>query len=181
MRVLIAVTRDAQLDWDVDIQLTAPARRWSRRMLHLVDAGGNALPTRDPASLAHDPALSDLSTASAEVIVDVYQRIADRKPRAGEMVRYGRYLFDVLIGSAIWTDITAEAMAQHADIELALMWDWKDGGLARLHWEMMATGEGFLARGYVDDRRTRDVAMTRVVPDTPFEGTPARAVPRVLL
>lgn len=182
MRVLITVERPATPgDWQVTITSITSKRAWSR-VMHAVQAEDGWLPTRvpDADALEKEKPLSELSTADADAILAVYQRIASRRAKTGEVALYGRYLFDVLIGSAIWTEITAEAVAAHEHIELALCWDWKDGQLSRLHWEMMATADRFLAGGIADGPRIRDVAITRIVPSSTADTRLPQAIPRVL-
>jgi hypothetical protein len=184
MRILITAAPGNANDWTVVLESLASKARWQRRMVRVGD-GDDAFPGRDPETT--DPALpgferplSEWSTADAATIAAAYKTIVNRQPKIGDVSKYGKYLFDVLIGETIWKAITDEASAKHDDIELALKWDWAGGPLSRLHWEMMSTADRFLASGYADGPGVRDVAITRIVPDTTVQARVARPVPRVL-
>jgi hypothetical protein len=189
MRFLVTVHRPSSADpWEVTITsvpgqgaAAPPSRTWTRIMDAVGDDDEGWLPVRPAGSLADEPALSDLSTASAGEIREVYDHITARDAQPGEVVRYGRYLFDVLIGAKIWDEIVAMPVADgETHIELALCWDWKDGHLSRLHWEMMATAERFLASGLPAGALIRDVAITRIVPNSTTPARPPSDIPRVL-
>src|SRR5262249_13983476 len=108
MRGVITVSPDGLDGWSVPIQSVVPERRWSRRMLRGGAEEADQFPMRDPKTIPQEPAISDLSTADPCAIRAVYDRVASRNPMEGELLRYGRYLFDILIGQEIWRDITAE-------------------------------------------------------------------------
>jgi CHAT domain-containing protein len=180
--VTITVPRDTESTpayWHVRVHSDASGATWVRRMMPIDDGYGAFWFARDPESIESEPLLSALSTAPAPALQAVHDGIVGRRPTA-DVAEYGRYLFDVLIGDTIWRAIASEAAAAHEDIELALCWDWSNRSLSRLHWEMMATADQFLAGGYVEGTRVHEVAVTRVVPETPWAGRPARTVPRIL-
>jgi hypothetical protein len=83
---------------------------------------------------------------------------------AGDVRRFGRYLFEVLIGDN-WSKLAAPAVT----VELELMFENKDRHIASLPWEMMWNNQGPL--GAQNDRR---VAITRIV-----QVASGNAVPRL--
>ncbi|HMQ33542.1 MAG TPA: CHAT domain-containing protein, partial [Chloroflexaceae bacterium] len=105
--------------------------------------------------------------------------IARQTPGAGDVERFGRYLFHTLIGPGSWAAIKSAAGGQ--PIELALCWDAGERCLARLPWEMMArpkpehpAGSVFLA---ADEPL---VAITRRVPGRAVLPAQLQTPPRVL-
>jgi hypothetical protein len=95
--------------------------------------------------------------------------------RRGDLVQFGRYLFDTLLGQRLWKVIRCIAEAEKAPlIELALCWDSGQRGLHRLPWEMMHDGQNFLAAA-----RPRFVAITRVVTPPAVKLPPAAPPPQI--
>lgn len=94
--------------------------------------------------------------------------------------RLGAYLFHALIGLKTWDWMLRLAAERGARcLELALSWPRGDGSLSRFNWEMMHSGQGFLAAG----RPGLAVVITRLVPRTEgaaWRPVSADAPPRVL-
>src|SRR5207247_1326733 len=72
----------------------------------------------------------------AEPIAEAHQAIVDRSQP--NLVTFGRYLFDTLLGHALWERLNELAGAQ--PIELSLRWASDDAPMQRLPWEMMHNG-----------------------------------------
>jgi len=72
-----------------------------------------------------------------------------KSPGTGDMVRFGSYLFDVLVGSA-WNTITAAGLPEMIEL------DSSDPEFHRLPWEMAYGPTDFLAK--------LNVGMIRVIP-----------------
>jgi hypothetical protein len=86
-------------------------------------------------------------------------RIASRDPDPGDVVAYGRWLFECLLEPA-WTAITELAAVKNArGVDLALQWSPEEADLHRLVWEAMFDGTDYLARntGLL-------ICITRLVP-----------------
>src|SRR4051794_19485198 len=109
--------------------------------------------------------------ATAETIGEAYRAIIDR--RGDQVEVFGEYLFQTLLGPAIWAKI--EQIGAPV-VELALQWRGDQLELHRLHWEMMRGPDGFLAAG-----ARFPTAITRVVAGTgELRPRTLRAPPRVL-
>jgi hypothetical protein len=95
----------------------------------------------------------------------------------GDVVKYGQWLFEALLGSNAWAAI--RNAGGNEPIELALNWDPRECGLHSLQWEAMHDGNYFLSAF----PRLR-VGITRLVADrTGDPGRPPRQLlvtPRVL-
>lgn len=126
-------------------------------------------PSADAPRYANNPDLKLCTTTNPSDIFNVYRRIASRTPReadavtaggAGDMVVFGRYLFETLLGNC-WDTITAHAdkgKAGHVPVELALAWGPGEWQLSRLPWEMMHNGNNFLT-----NLPDRPLSITRLV------------------
>src|SRR5262245_43994472 len=101
----------------------------------------------------------------------LHQSIVTRHPGANGMERFGRYLFDTLLGDKLWEGIKAAAGKQ--PVELALSWRTKDAAMNRLPWEMMYAGKDFLAA-------ESKVAITRRVIGVNWPVPAIESPPRVL-
>jgi hypothetical protein len=106
-----------------------------------------------------------------------HDRIAQREPRSGDIERFGRLLFQALLGPTLWAAIVAcaDKVAGAVLIELALAWDAGDTDLNRLNWELMRSEAGFLARG-----GTKRVTITRIVASPALGSLTLGSTPRVL-
>ncbi|MGH2538880.1 MAG: CHAT domain-containing protein, partial [Candidatus Promineifilaceae bacterium] len=148
--------------------------------------GPHRFPRPDPAGAADLPAAGEphfelCCGSDAGPIVERYTRIVQRQPRGAEkdVSLFGRYLFDSLIGPAIWADILALAAGQAADVlELALAWPFDENDLHRLNWELLHDGRGFLAARRPD--APREVAVTRLVSGSAGVPEVMAPVPRCL-
>ena len=86
-------------------------------------------------------------------------RITSRDPEPGDVIAYGRWLFECLLAPA-WSAITELAAVKEArGVDLALQWAPEEADLHRLVWEAMHDGTDYLARnaGLL-------VSITRLVP-----------------
>src|ERR1035441_745507 len=151
-------------------------KQWQREMPRRDDGSRGLLPF-PPA----DTPATGLAAQEPATVLKAYLAIVGRN--AETIVEYGRYLFDVLLGEALWKEILDLAEgANQSLIELALSWKPTDGNLSRLHWEMMFDGSQFLAAGRTrpDKKGNLDVAITRVVPGSMGIAHPLSPCPRVL-
>jgi hypothetical protein len=132
-----------------------------------------------PADAAHYPLCTDEDTG---LLSDVAERISDRLPQPGDLVNFGRYLFQTLIGTANLQAV--EGAAGNAKlIELALSWGAAQRDLNRLNWELMCRPQdpanpafpGFLADG-----NPRPIGITRLVATAQSPARPISAPPRIL-
>src|SRR6266496_1336705 len=124
-------------------------------------AGGRGYPFPPAEQLTglalDDPVLALLTAADEAALRDGELALAN--PREREIVQFGRYLFEALVGAEAWAAILARADGE--PFELALTWGGDEADLHRLPWELMHDGEDFVAA-----RRPR-VAITRVVSGAP--------------
>jgi hypothetical protein len=152
VRFVVGVT-SAREGWEVEVRGLLPAQL-PRRMDRLEDSG-----FPKPLDPADDRARVD----------ELFTRIASGRPAAGQVARFGRYLFDALLGKDLWEAVLKQAAGDL--IELAL--DLPDTDLQRLPWEAMHSGNTFLAA-----EPGRLVAVTRLVNGPPALRNPAQA-PRI--
>ncbi|HEU4349733.1 MAG TPA: CHAT domain-containing protein [Actinoplanes sp.] len=160
--IVVARERDGAPRWTVSIAM-AGALLADRSIPACVDDEGRWWPA--PAQ-DDDAGLADLS-----------DRLADRSATPDEICRYGKALFDALLGEAVWT-----AIRKRADpggiLEFRLAWPAGDGALHRMIWELMHDGSGYLAL-----RDDLPVVVLREVPDsaaTNVGDKPISTIPRVL-
>jgi hypothetical protein len=93
--------------------------------------------------------------AEIQEVWALYEKIYKKgKYNDGDLKALGRFLFDKLIGGAVWDEITT-GVGESEPFELALLFDPEVQGLHRFNWELMYDGNAFLA--------TRRVAITRLV------------------
>ncbi len=95
-------------------------------------------------------------------------RASDAMPR-----RFGRYLFELVLGSAVWGEIVTRAAGAPIDLRIACKPD--DWAIMRLPWEMMHDGQHFLAA-----RPGPLVLMSREIHAPGAPATPRIFTPRVL-
>lgn len=113
------------------------------------------LPRRRPA----DPLTEALCRGDVGQAAALIGRIASRAPEPGDVIAYGRWLFECLLAPA-WPAITELALAEQTHgVDLALQWAPEDADLHHLIWEAMYDGTDYLARnpGLL-------VSITRLVP-----------------
>jgi hypothetical protein len=158
MRVLLSATRGgvAESSWQVEVE-GRPAR--SLRQL----PNGFPVPV-DSQELAALPAeVRSLWDPSPDGLARTYANILTGTPAAGDLQRFGRYLFETLLGQAAWQRLQGRCPPGEP-LELALQWEPGAWELSRLFWEMMHDGTGFLA-----ESRAPEVSVVRQVPGS--EGT----------
>ena len=136
-------------DWQVIITCpTIPEQTWERAMRKCPDDAGGFFPAPPETELPGptDPHYS-ICAGDAAAFWSDYQGIVMRQLPPGVTERFGRYLFEALIGGSIWNNILrSAASAGEQFIELNLLWDKTAGDLHRLNWEMMHGQGGFLRR-----------------------------------
>jgi hypothetical protein len=145
-------------------------------------AGGEAqsfpIPGDEPdAGVAPEPHGELWSPADGSDPVRVLQEalavIMARSPNKGDVARFGRYLFDTLIGRTAWTRMKEIAGAD--TIELMLAWRAEEESFNRLTWEMMHDSDNFLAQ-----QTQPRVTIARVVAGTRATIKSIASPPRVL-
>lgn len=172
MRVRFGVRRSID-GWEVSpsIETGPDARavlRTTPRLLGRAGSGTAAypLPPKEEAdALAADAPHRDLCTAAEPApLVEVHRAIVDRAPRSGDMVRFGRYLFETLIGDPLWNTLVTRAAGKR--IEIGIVCDADDQAINKLPWEMMRTDVRYLAQtpGVSIVRRIRDPGARAPVP-----------------
>ena len=112
-----------------------------------------------------------VDVASSAALRNVHEAIVARTRRPAILQRFGRYLFETLIGQDAWDAILATAGSRR--IELSLSWKPEDTVLNRLPWELVHDGKRFLAQA-------PGVAILRRVADAPQKMPDLRSPPRVL-
>jgi hypothetical protein len=106
-----------------------------------------------------------------EKTLDAFEQIVER--RTPDTKRFGRYLFDTLIGSTAWAAMLTKA-APNQPIELSLAWPAEDAIFNRLPWEMMHTAGNFFVA------QEARVAIVRRCPKTPQSIDAVSTPPKVL-
>lgn len=161
-----------------DLPLWEPASDAPAELIRLDDGTGHTIP-RPPYALHHRDADHDTlgPTPGAAEVMTLYDALRERRATRDEQERFGHYLFDVLLGNDRWAEILQVAQRNgHRAIELALSFRPDDIDLARLNWEMLCAGGGFLVAGTPAIK----VAITRLVEtayDAPLPlGVPPRAL-----
>ena len=176
MRILL----DVATDWVVRLTCAGKPPTWlpPRHLRKLPDGRNGFLPF-PPADDLPGPTEPHFELCVGEkpaLVYEIYDRITKRDPRAGEVEKFGRYLFTTLIGQEAWTAIRQVAAEHSAEqVELALLWGTGESDLHRLNWEMMRGPEDFLASG-----RPLDAAITRMVAGALQSPREIRLPPRVL-
>ncbi len=102
-----------------------------------------------------------------------YANMASGQASDGMPRTFGRYLFELVLGTQVWAAITARAAA--APIDLRVACDPADWALMRLPWELMHDGQYFLAA-----RPGPLVLMSREIVAPGAPASPRRFAPRVL-
>lgn len=107
-------------------------------------------------------------------LTSVFEQVSGRNASVDDTRAFARYLFDTLLGDAVWKDIVARS-AQAGSIELALRWEATEAELGRLPWEMMRSSrDEYLGR-------ERGMAIVRVVAGSVAPpAVPVSSPPRVL-
>ncbi|MEV6286246.1 CHAT domain-containing protein [Kribbella sp. NPDC051770] len=157
-----------------DLPAWEPESAGPDELIRIDDGTGHTIP-RPPYELHHRDADHDgLAAASdAAEVMALYDALRERRATRDEQERFGHYLFDVLLGNDRWSEILQTAQAYgHQAIELALALRPDDIDLARLNWEMLCAGGGFVVAG----TPTTKVAITRLV-ETAYAAPPPLGVP----
>jgi hypothetical protein len=162
MRVAVRAEKSGDQAWQVSVDVNGAASM--HRMLREKRADSVLCWPADPGDL-------DLG-----LTFDALDRIADRKPEAGDMAVAGKALRRALLGPC-WPALTAAVAARPASelLELALEWPADAGDLTALPWELLHDDDGFLLL-----RHPHPVTITRVVAGADAKPMPARGTPRVL-
>jgi hypothetical protein len=173
MRVLIRVDSSWTVSYSAS---TAPDWTPAVRRLERMETRGGAifpLPPLDERR-AGDTDAGSLGAGSPQALEAAYAAITSRDPGPGGIERFGRFLFDTLLGERLWREI--ETLSADAPrLELALSWDRYDAHLHRLNWEMMHGPAAFLAASV-----PKPVAITRLVQGATGLPRPLSRPPRVL-
>jgi hypothetical protein len=112
----------------------------------------------------------DLCT-NPEKTLDAFEQIVER--RSPDTRRFGRYLFDTLIGSTAWAAMLMKA-APNQPLEVSLAWPAEETIFNRLPWEMMHTGGAFFVA------QEARVAIIRRCAQTPQAIGAVSSPPKVL-
>jgi CHAT domain len=165
-RVVVSVATASGGGWRVDVRLDGAD-------VPLVDAFGiNAAELPGTVSGQRIPVVPESRRRQADPLVDalcqgdtgqaaaLIDRILLRDPGPdGDVVAYGRWLFECLLAPA-WTAVTEIAAVRQArGVDLALQWAPEEADLHRLVWEAMHDGTDYLARN-----AALLVSVTRLVP-----------------
>jgi hypothetical protein len=160
MRVTIQVDRD----WKVTFRSEQFGNTIYQRSLRRASDGDNGffpIPPSDEMPADNEDHYK-LCAGDEKAFWQDYRCITERSLKPDTTVRFGRYLFDTLIGHSIWASLLKHAEdSKDRFLELCLSWDSNDAYLHRLNWEMMHGPEFFLFL----DRSTR-IAISRVPPRT---------------
>ncbi|HTV03387.1 MAG TPA: CHAT domain-containing protein [Luteitalea sp.] len=114
-----------------------------------------------------------LHALDATTLATWYANMASGQSSDGMPRHFGRYLFELVLGSAAWTEITTVAAGAPIDLRIACApGDW---ALMRLPWELMHDGQHFLAA-----RPGPLVLMSREIIAVGGSLAPRRFAPRVL-
>lgn len=111
-----------------------------------------------------------LCSGDVDSIIGDFKSLQENVVDPGMMERFGRYLFECLLGEILWQRILTASNGEF--IELALKIDVPE--LQRLHWEMMYSADGFLLAG------RHNVALTRIVSGSMHPALPLKFPPRLL-
>ena len=116
---------------------------------------------------------NDLHALDASTLGKWYANMASGQASDGMPRRFGRYLFELVLGADTWARILATAGSAAVDLRIDCLADaWV---LMRLPWELMHDGVHFLAA-----RPGPLVLMSRQVVATNADATPRAFTPRVL-
>lgn len=166
-RVMIDVVRLGDATWQAIVRGPDPGHpgmsvigtRDMRRLAAPEQPDVLAVPLPPAAyALSLPPSAPHRALCTAETPEPVHAALAalaTRTAAAGETDRFGRYLFDCLIGPELWSAIVSR-IPSGKPFELSIGWDARDAALSRLPWELMRTTTGFLGA-----HPTLSIAITR--------------------
>ena len=116
---------------------------------------------------------ADLHALDANTLGRWYANMASGQASDGMPRRFGRYLFELVLGGETWAKVLARAGGAAVDLRLDCPADaW---ALMRLPWELMHDGQHFLAA-----RPGPLVLMSRQITATVADTAPRSFTPRVL-
>ena len=190
-RILIDVHHVPENGWDVTIRGADGTSIGTRTMRRCIADGVLPVPLPSEADAAALPPAAPhraLCTAASPALAhELLARFAARDAdtgaspasTAGDAERVGRWLFDCLLGTTLWSVVLQHA-GPDAPVELSLGWPADDLALSRLPWELMYGPGGFLAA-----HPKRAIAITRspLPAGSAPRGAPTRELrvrPRVL-
>jgi len=171
MRLKIAV-KPTDDGWEVqvfDLKTNTPAidpvsedalLKTPRKLSRVGDSlQGFPQPPNDEAAAipAAEPHYDLCTTKDVAVVKTTYSALMNRDIKDNRPVRFGRYLFDTLLGEELWQKI--DKLSEKEPLELALSFKDDDYAIGRLPWEMMRSPDRFLAE-------EPQVAVTRLVAGT---------------
>ena len=148
LRVLVAVDDT----WTVTVtipNLDEPSH-YVRSMGRQASSDGRVFPMPPTAEMPNRSAghFALCSGEHPEAVADTYRRIAEESQQPSDAELFGRYLFDCLIGPAVWATIKDTASGNEATtVEIALSFASSSRDLHRFTWEAMASPEGLLLAG----------------------------------
>ncbi len=179
VRFAIVLARDATGAWTSDVRdatgvvLPGSARTIARLPLPHDDDTLLTFPACH-APLAVDCAdTADLHALDARTLGHWYASLASGQASDGMPRRFGRYLFELVLGASVWSTIVERADGAAIDLRIACPpGEWP---LIRLPWELMHDGVHFLAA-----RPGPLVLMSREIRAVASNGMPRVFTPRVL-
>lgn len=136
------------------------------RRVTIAIGGDSHFPMPQETIAEAEPHAALCADTTGALAAKLYERVVQRGLDPGDVERYGRWLFDSLLGPASFEAIVRAARGMGADLaEIALRWPASERSLSRLHWEAMRSAAGFLAAGVVRDPSGSGVriTMTRIV------------------
>jgi hypothetical protein len=148
--------------------------------LPVSESGSYTPPENLPAGVAED-VHTYCTGADPDKLESLYTNIIRRRPQAAthDVLTYGCYLFEALIGQKAWGVLQKWAADSQADLlEIALCWAPDEIHLHRLNWEMMYGPDGFLTALQILPPKT--VVITRMVKGAASQPRAITEVPRYL-
>jgi len=181
-RFLIDVQGGPERTWDVIVRGADLTHIGARTMRQCIAAGVLPVPIpseADAVALPLDAPHRALCNAETPAVAhELLARFAARDAGAGaapastvgDAARAGRWLFDCLLGTTLWSAILHNAGADDP-FELSLGWPVTDIALSRLPWELLHGPGGFLGA-----HPQRAIAITRcpLAPGSALRGAPSR-------
>ena len=178
-RVVIAIAPRSGGGWTSEVRLAdgglLPGSSRALTPLPLPHEDDTLLtfPACHPPLAAGAPDAADLQQLDATTLGRWYANMASGQSSDGMPRRFGRYLFELVLGASTWQAIVDAAAGDAIDLRLDCPADaWP---IVRLPWELMHDGQHFLAA-----RPGPLVLMSRQVRATVADAAPRAFTPRVL-
>ncbi|HEY3262907.1 MAG TPA: CHAT domain-containing protein, partial [Pseudonocardiaceae bacterium] len=112
--------------------------------MDVVDVGGRSYPRTPPERAPADTQPhAALCGGDDQAVQELLDRLAAHRTEDGDVLRYGRWLFECLLAPAWPAIMRLDGVARDRSVELALRWRGRD--LHHLVWESMHDGEATLA------------------------------------